>query len=62
MCVGELCMCVCVCVCAACVRACGGVVKKCLTTEQKFPGSRPTMHVCVCVCIIMYRPQCVFFH
>ena len=39
-----MCMHVCVCVC---VCVCGGVVKKCLTTEQKVLGSSPTMHVCV---------------
>ena len=31
----------------ACICVCGGVVKKCLTTEQKVPGSSPTMHMCV---------------
>ena len=42
-------MCVCVCVCNACMLACGGEVKKCLTTDQNVLVSSPTMHVCGCV-------------
>ena len=36
------------------MRACGVVVKKYLTTEQKVQGSISTMHVCVCVCVYNY--------
>ena len=59
----SMCACVCMRKCVhACVCACGGVTKwlKRLTTDQKVPGSSPTMHVCVC--IMMYRIQCVLFH
>ena len=30
------------------MRACGGEVKKCLTTDQNVLVSSPTMHLCVC--------------
>ena len=53
-------MCVCACVHVfvhVCACMCGGVAKwlKCLTTEQKVPGSSPTMQcVCVCVCVCVH--------
>ena len=52
------CMCKCL---YACVCMCGGVAKwlKCLTTEQKVPGSSPTMHVCMCVCVCVCACLCV---
>ena len=36
---------------------CGGVAKwlKCLTTEQKVPGSSTTVHVCMCMYVGMIK-------